>query len=331
MSLNFGIIGAGLIGNKRAAAIRTLGASLGGVCDIATDRAEKLAQTYGTKAYGSRRELMADPNIQAIIVATTNDVAPACISEALRAGKHVLVEKPAGRNPAEIARWVEESETVRNICRVGFNHRFHPGLQKAKALLSSGAVGDLMYIRARYGHGGRIGYDKEWRANPELGGGGELLDQGVHLIDLCRWLGGEFQLKFGYASTFFWNMPVEDNGFFLLQSPDEKRCAWLSASCSEWKNLFDFEIFGKTGKLQVAGLGRSYGVETLNFFKMKPEMGPPDLETFSYPGEDESWNLEMAAFLAEIQGKTTDLGRPRDALRSVEIVYDVYRQSGIQY
>jgi predicted dehydrogenase len=195
-------------------------------------------------------------------------------------------------------------------------------------MLAAGAVGPLLYIRARYGHGARPGYDREWRAHPDISGGGELLDQGVHLVDLCRWLGGEFDLEWGTMRTFFWDMPVEDNGFLMLRSPDGVRQAFLHASCTEWKNLFDFEIFGRDGKLQIWGLGRSYGVEELRYFRMKPEMGPPEVEVTTFPGEDVSWHAEFDAFLGAIEGRPTDIARIDDAQRAVEIVYEVYRRSG---
>src|SRR5262249_8046796 len=140
---------------------------------------------------------------------------------------------------------------------VGFNHRFHPAIKQAKKLLDENAIGPLMYIRARYGHGGRVGYDREWRASKAGWGGGGMLGSGVHLIDLCRWMGGEFKLDTGRIFTFFWDMPVEDNGFLILKSESGDKAALLHASCTEWKNVFEFELFGKTGKLQVLGLGRS--------------------------------------------------------------------------
>src|SRR5947209_5291111 len=133
-----------------------------------------------------------------------------------------------------------------------------------------------MYLRARYGHGGRVGYDREWRADPLIAGGGELIDQGVHLIDLSRWyLGAEFARVEGQVSTFFWKMPVDDNAFLTLTT-EEGRIAHLHASCTEWKNLFSFEIYARDAKLHLEGLGGSYGVERLSFYRMRPEMGPPD-------------------------------------------------------
>ena len=185
----------------------------------------------------------------------------------------------------------------------------------------------MMFVRGRYGQGGRIGYEKEWRADAKLSGGGELIDQGVHLIDLAGIFLGEFTKVEGHATTYFWKMPVEDNGFLLLRSPDGLRSAFLHASCTEWKNLFDFEIFGKTGKLQICGLGRSYGTEELRYYHMKPEMGPPELQTWSYPGDDTSWASEFEAFVKEMTGQKTDIATAADALRTVELVDQVYEQS----
>src|SRR6185295_2401631 len=159
--------------------------------------------------------------------------------------------------------------------QVGFNHRFHPALQKAREIVDTGALGPLMFIRGRYGHGGRTGYDREWRADPAISGGGELIDQGVHLIDLARWFLGEFPVVEGHAGTYFWDMAVDDNAFLSLRTK-ANQTAWLQASCTEWKNMFSFEIYGRDGKLQVDGLGGSYGVERLSYYKMLPKMGPPE-------------------------------------------------------
>ena len=116
-----------------------------------------------------------------------------------------------------------------------------------RELVDAGAIGELKFVREPYGHGGRIGYDREWRADPKLTGGGELIDQGSHLIDLARWFLGDFATVQGFADTFFWNMPVDDNGFMLLRTADRR--AGFSCSCTEWKNTFSFEIYGRWVKL----------------------------------------------------------------------------------
>jgi predicted dehydrogenase len=180
-----------------------------------------------------------------------------------------------------------------------------------------------MYIRGRYGHGGRIGYDKEWRAVPALSGGGELIDQGVHLIDLSRWFLGDFSEVQGFAPTCYWDMPVEDNGFMLLRTP-RQQVAFLHASWSEWKNLFSFEIFGKVGKIDISGLGGSYGLERLTFYRMLPEMGPPETRLWEYPEKDASWEAEFREFLEDIRLGRSPSASLEDARAALDVVGRLY-------
>jgi predicted dehydrogenase len=327
--LSVGLIGAGLVGKKRAENLS--GAKLVAVTDPLKERAAAIAGPANAEVLADWQTLVKRDPLDVVIVSTPHDLLTPCAVAALEAGKHVLVEKPAGRNPEELRKLVDAAGRSKKILRVGFNHRFHPGFQRAKEIMNAGGIGPLMYIRARYGHGGRLGYEKEWRADPKVSGGGELLDQGVHLIDLCRWLGGEWDLAWGKAKTFFWPMEVEDNGFLFLESHDRSRTALLQASCTEWKNLFDFEIFGKTGKLQICGLGRSYGTEELRYYRMKPEMGPPDTQIWSFPGDDTSWAAEFEAFVKEITGQKTDIATAADALRTVELVSQIYDQSALAF
>jgi predicted dehydrogenase len=239
----------------------------------------------------------------------------------------VLVEKPAARAPRELHGLADAARAAGVIVKVGFNHRFHPGLRRARQLFDEGALGPLMYVRARYGHGGRVGYEREWRARPELSGGGELIDQGVHLIDLARGFAGEFVDVSGHVGTFFWDMPVEDNGFLLLKNA-QGAVAFLHASCTEWKNLFCFEVFGRDGKLQVDGLGGSYGVERLTFYRMQPEMGPPETAAWEYPGEDRSWHDEYEHLLACLDGRERLQGSLDDAQAALEVVERAYALPG---
>ncbi|NMC05889.1 MAG: gfo/Idh/MocA family oxidoreductase, partial [Candidatus Lokiarchaeota archaeon] len=182
-----------------------------------------------------------------------------------------------------------------------------------------------MFIRARYGHGGRIGYDREWRASKDVAGGGELIDQGVHVIDLIRHVTGEeFNAAIGFVETMFWNMEVEDNAFVTLKN-NKNQVAQFHVSCTSWKNTFSFEIFCKTGQISINGLGRSYGIETLTFYKMRPEMGVPDTFTFSWEdGVDRSWEREFLDLFDAIETGRKPNGDVTDALASVKIVHDIY-------
>jgi predicted dehydrogenase len=240
----------------------------------------------------------------------------------------VLVEKPVGRTPREVRPIAEAAKTARVIVKTGFNHRFHPAIARAKAFVDESAIGALFFVRGRYGHGGRLGYEKEWRFDRVVSGGGELIDQGSHLIDLSRWFLGDLSLAFGVAPTYFWQGKVDDNCFLALQG-QQGRLAWLHASWTEWKNIFSFEIMGKTGKLTIDGLGGSYGVERLTFHRMLPEMGPPETTIFEYPFPDQSFSDEFANFIAAIEGRASIIGNLDDAIANLEIVQSVYDRTRI--
>lgn len=325
MQLRTAIIGCGRIGNRRAAALGEC--PLVAVADSCRERAEQLAARFpGCEATDDWRAIVVRPDVDLVIVSATNDLlAPATLA-AVRAGKHVLVEKPAARNAAELEPVVAAAREARVVVKAGFNHRFHPALQQARKLFDAGEIGEMMFVRGRYGHGGRLGMEKEWRGNPAISGGGEMLDQGVHLIDLSRWFLGEFTEVAGCVTTCFWDWPVEDNGFAMLRTAGGQ-IAWLHASCTEWKNLFSLEIYGKQGKLHIEGLGGSYGVERLSFYRMLPCMGPPETTVHEYPGPDASWETEFQHLLECIESGRRPSGDLEDALAALRVVDRLYRQS----
>jgi predicted dehydrogenase len=318
------IVGCGLIGQKRAHALP--GGQLVACSDLNRERAQALASsTAGATASDDWRAVVRQPGVDVVIVATTNDALASIAIEALGAGKHVLVEKPAARSVDELDRVADAAVRANRLVRVGFNHRYHPALQKARELVDAGVLGDMMFVRGRYGHGGRPGYDREWRADPQIAGGGELIDQGVHLIDLARWFLGDFTRVTGFAPTYFWKMAVDDNAFMLLRTAND-RAAFLHVSCTEWKNLFSLEIYGTRAKLQIDGLGGSYGVERLTLYKMLPEMGPPETTSWEYPGGDRSWELEFVEFVDDIRLGRAPAAGLADARAALAVVEEVYRQ-----
>jgi predicted dehydrogenase len=323
------ILGCGMIGQKRSKALG--GAKLVVCADVNEKRASSLATAYpGSDATTEWRAAVCRDDVDIVIVATTNNALVETSLRAVEAGKHVLVEKPAARNVAELDLLMAAAKKNRVQVRVGLNHRYHPALLRARELVDSDELGELMFVRGRYGHGGRKGYDREWRSNPMLSGGGELIDQGVHMIDLSRWFLGDFTEIQGFAHTYFWDMPVDDNGFMLLKTA-RKQTAFLHVSCTEWKNLFSLEIYGRNGKLHIEGLGGSYGIEKLSFYKMLPEMGPPDTVVWEYPRGDNSWALEFAEFLEDIRLNRTPSANLSDARAALCVVEKIYKDSGYDY
>ncbi len=334
--MRLAIIGSGGIGEKRLGSIDQSDQVIA-CSDLVLERAERLAAIASKRPGANKVLASADWNavvsrddIDAVIVATTHNALPQVALAAVKHGKHVLLEKPGATSSAALETVLAASRDHRTNVRVGFNHRFHPALRKAKELVDAGSIGPLMFIRARYGHGGRLGYDREWRAKPEMSGGGELIDQGMHLIDLAQWFLGTFAQVDGLAKTFYWDMPVDDNGFLILKTADE-RVAFLHASCTEWKNTFSFEIYGRDGKLDINGLGRSYGLERLAFYRMLPEMGPPETTIWEYPGEDDSWKREWAAFKQDCAGKTFENSTCRSAIDALTVVEKIYQKSGYEF
>jgi predicted dehydrogenase len=324
--MNVGIVGCGLIGQKRAQALA--GAKLTACADVSFDRAQSLAARHpGAVAFADWRKVVALPEVQIVVVATPHDQLPSVTLGAVKAGKHVLVEKPAARNAEELDAVIAAAKTAGVKVRVGFNHRYHPSFIRMRQIVAAGEAGELMFVRARYGHGGRVGYDKEWRAAKAISGGGELIDQGMHLIDLARLFLGEFPHAQGSVPTAFWNMPVEDNAFLLLETA-KRQVAFLHASWTEWRNIFSFELYGRTAKLEVTGLGGSYGDERLAFYKMLPSMGPPETTIWDYRGADNSWGVEFREFLDDIRLGREPAAGLVDARACLDIVARIYREQG---
>lgn len=320
--MNVALIGCGLIGQKRLNNLPP--GSVTVACDLNLERARRLAaQSPGCIATDSVEQAVTAPNVDVVMVATLNSTLAPIAMQAVQAGKHVLVEKPAGIRVAELEELQSLAAQRGVLVRVGYNHRYHPACLKALEIFRSGALGPMMFVRGRYGQGGRVGYEKEWRADPKLSGGGELIDQGVHLIDLAGIFLGEFTTVEGHVATYFWNMPVDDNAFLSLRNATGNT-AWLHVSCSEWKNLFSLEIYGRDGKLHWEGLGGSYGVERLTYYQMLPQMGPPDTTIWEYPRGDESWKMEMAEFFEDIRRQRVPVPGLKEAIAALRVVERIY-------
>lgn len=325
--MNIAIIGAGLIGGKRATALTDFPEdTLRVVCDVDRDRAEKLAHAHACEAVGDWRAVVARPDIDVVINAAINSVLEPITIAALQAGKHVLCEKPLGRDSAEAERMNAGADAHGRILKTGFNHRFHPALLRTRELLGEGTIGNILIMRARYGHGSRPGMENEWRSSKELCGGGELLDQGVHVIDLIRAFGGEIADVYAQVETKFWDIAVEDNAFAILGLRGGATCQF-HVSWTNWRNVFSFEIFGTRGYIAINGLGGSYGPETLEIGIRRPEGGRPDIEVTEFPPEDDSWREEWREFRSAVAEQRVPLGSGRDGLMANRIIEALYTSS----
>lgn len=324
--MNIAIVGAGLIGNKRSHFLPPE-VKLVMVCDTDKERASLLANQFGAKISGNWREVVSDPQVDAVIISTTNNILSTIAQKAIGHGKHVLIEKPGSRDLKDLKKIYIAWEKKPVVVMFGYNHRFHPSIIKAKELVDSKEFGPVLFIRARYGHGARIGYENEWRFVPKISGGGELLDQGSHLIDLTNFFVGPMTDAQGVIKSLFWPAKLEDSAFLIL-SNNLNQIAHLSATCVEWKNIFVFEIMLKTAKLQINGLGRSYGPEILTIYKMKPEMGPPEVIEYDLTEtEDLSWQRETEEFFNRIKAKNYSGKGIEDARYVLSTIDTIYKQN----
>ena len=316
------------------------------IADPDHERAKELAREVGARAVADWGDVVSADDVDAVVVATPHRFLTTVAAAALRAGKHLFCEKPMARTAAEAQELLQGAGRLQGpsdgfprahgpVALVGYTLRHHPAVQLGWKWMREGRIGEPMYLRGRYGHGGRPGYEREWRMDPEMGGGGELLDQGVHLIDLSRAFLGDFSEAVGLTGSFFWGAPksqAEDNAFLLLRTR-QKKTASLHASWTQWKNLFSFEVFGTEGSITVEGLGGSYGPERLIFVRRR-DGKLPEVQEVAFPAEASgvgAWNHEWDSFvtaaLPDDSDKAQDALPPAtlaDGHRVLQIVGKIY-------
>jgi len=297
--INLAIIGAGLIGQKRAHNLPP-DVRLKVVCNRSLEKGKQMAREHHAMFEPEWKNVVSNPEIDAVLIATTHEWLVPMSIEAIKNGKHVFVEKPGARNLEEFDTLIDAHKKNPVSLSVGYNHRYHPTMLKAKKLIDSGRYGPVLFARMKYGHGGRLGYEKEWRFQKELSGGGLLMDLGPHLIDLTNYFVGQLDEVTGYVGNVYWNTPLEDIAFFTLKNK-KNQFSHISVTCVEWKNLFCIELMLEKAKIQNDGMGRSYGKEQVTLYTMKPEMGPPDIQIFDFPEEDTSWRYENELFFDKIR------------------------------
>jgi predicted dehydrogenase len=325
--LSVGIVGCGAIGRRRAEeAARHPRTRVAFVHDVNVEAATAVAGLHGAEVSGHWRDLIAS-DVDLVCVATPNGFLAEITCAALAAGKHVLLEKPMGRSIEEARTIAAESARAGRHVKVGFNHRYHPAIAAAHTELCAGTIGSAINARVRYGHGGRPGYENEWRGDPLLSGGGELTDQGVHVADLLHWFIGVPREVYAVTQMAVWPLgALEDNAFGILRY-DDGCVASFHTSWTQWKNLFSLEVFGNRGSLVVEGLGRSYGEETLTIERRNDAGGPPRTERAVFAGPDTSWRDEWADFVAGILEGRRYHGDVEDGIVAMETLAALYRSA----
>lgn len=278
-------------------------------------------------------EKLFERNIDIIFVCTPNIYSPEICIKSMNRGIHVFCEKPPGRNMEDVGRIIKaENNQVKLM--FGFNHRFHPGIIKAKVVVDSGRLGKIINIRGLYGKSGGKNYRDSWRNKKEIAGGGILLDQGIHVLDLFRYFCGDFEYVKSFINNSFWKFDVEDNAYVILKNKKGQN-AFFHSSATMWNHTFKIEITLEEGYIIVDGLlskTGSYGRERLVIGKRQFEdeasaIGNPE-EEVTYFDRDLSWNLEVEEFIKCIdQDKKVTISSSEDALKVMEIIEKAYRNA----
>lgn len=323
--LRVGIVGLGKMGRVRAGTIRSHpGAVLVSGADPHPPK-EGFEDIRVFSDYGS----VICSDVDAVFVCTPNRITPDVVVAALEAGKHVFCEKPPGQCVADVERILEaERRHPGRVLKFGFNHRYHFGIMEAKKIVDSGEYGRILWLRGVYGKAEVSSLPGEWRRDPEIAGGGILLDQGIHMLDLFRHFCGEFSEIKSMCSMSYWDVPLEDNAFVLLRN-ETGQIAMMHSSFTQWKHRFCLEIFLEDGYVIVDGMpswSRSYRDEwIIQAHKQKGYAvgNPPEQHTFC--NTDPSWDLELAEFVDCVRsGRPVRHGTSKDAYETMRLVFGIY-------
>ncbi len=324
--LRVGFAGYGVVGKRRREIIdRRDDMRAAAVSDVTLGGDGKFDD--GTRYYADFRRL-ADEDLDILFVCLPNDIAPEATIMGLESGFHVFCEKPPGRDLADVAR-VMACESRHPGCKLkyGFNHRYHDSVRDALDLIVSGEFGRMVNLRGVYGKSMLISFGQTtWRTQRELSGGGILLDQGIHMVDLMRLFAGEFTDIHSFVRNDYWNQDVEDNAYALMRTADGV-IGMLHSSATQWRHRFNLEITMERGSLTLSGIlsgSKSYGAEMLTVAWAGDDNGDPPEKTTRY-NADNSWREEIEDFVDAILGdQPITVGSSKDAFQTMELVYRIY-------
>lgn len=323
--LRVGIAGFGIVGRRRRhfidlhPSLRTVA-----VCDQAFGAETRID---GLRCFPTFEALLDEP-LDVLFVALPNYVSAAVTMAGLERGLHVFCEKPPARTPAEVRQVMAvEARTPGVVLKYGFNHRYHDSVLDALRMVRSGELGPIVNMRGVYGKSKILSYESGWRAERRYAGGGILLDQGIHMLDLMRLFCGEFVDFKSFVSRDYWQHDVEDNAFVLMKDATG-RVAMLHSSATQWQHRFSLDIACREGFLELSGIltgSQSYGEERLIVGRRAESMKGADRQSITKYLDDGSWAREIAEFAAAItDGSPIEHGRSSDALATMELVFRIY-------
>jgi predicted dehydrogenase len=328
--IKVGIAGFGKIGQLRSKILLERNdVEIVGVYDVVKPKKKHSGIFYDS--YDS----LINSGLDAVFICAYNTVLAEYTAKALNFGIHVFCEKPPAMKLEDLDKVFEALKNSGKVLKYGFNHRYHYSVIEAKKIIDSGKMGKLLWFRGAYGKAGSIDYNKNWRNYKKYSGGGILIDQGIHMLDLMRYFSGEkFNKVNSYITTAYWNINVEDNAFILMQSKNNV-IASMHSSATQWRHKFLLEMCFEEGYLNLDGIlsgTRSYAPESLIIGRREFEdvtfaMGKPKETIVSFEN-DHSWELEIQEFIDAVNGKgEIKQGTLQDAYETLSLVEEVYNQN----
>ena len=341
MKKKVGIIGLGLMGQKRANSLKNK-SILTAVCDVSLKKFNYFIKKINIQDIEKKKisfctnwkKLIDEYNLDVIIISTFHKDLVEIMKYAYKKKKHILVEKPASNSFKKLKNFIQFTKhKLSSVIHVGYDHRFLDSIEFAKKLILKNQIGSLMFMKINYGHGARKGYANEWRFNPSISGGGQLIDQGSHAIDLSIFFLGNLKKIKSVVKSYFWKKKVDDNNFLILEF-EKQLVSLIHTSCTEWKNTFNLELYGKTGKIKIFGKGGSYGDEKLVLYKMdKKKFGLPKIKEWIFDNniKNKSFDKEYVHFLNLIKNKNYNKTSLVSALKVLNGVKKIYMQNNYDY
>jgi predicted dehydrogenase len=327
MNLKLGIIGYGRMGRIRHQAVDEVGNA-----QVIAISEPSVGADFNTIPNLTHEEIIQHPDIDAIVICTPNFLNKELTIRSLKAGKHVFCEKPPCFTADDMCQIIEAEAQSGKKLMYGFNHRHHDSIIRMKEIVDSNEFGRVLWMRGRYGKSVTADYFNEWRAKKELAGGGIVIDQGIHMLDLFLYLGGNFDTVKAEVSNLYWNLEVEDNAFIILKNKDNGMVANLHSTMTQWRHLFSLEIFMEKGYMVLNGLitsSMSYGEEVLSIAKNRstaPAATWKDEVKTQYLNNN-SWRYEMGHFLDAVNNDNpVTIGNSSDALKLMTIIDKIYEQ-----
>lgn len=326
--LKVGIAGYGVVGKRRRACVdNNTHTRLVAVCDRTFEGEGVFAD--GVRYFANYTQLL-NENLDVLIVCLTNDIAAEVTIAGLERGLHVFCEKPPGRDVEDIGRVIRcERNHPKLKLMYGFNHRYHESVQDALRLIRSGDLGQIINLRGVYGKSKLITFNQpDWRTKRAIAGGGVLLDQGIHMVDLMRLFAGEFVEVHSFISNNHWGYDVEDNAYALMRTGDGI-VGMLNSSATQWRHRFNLDINLERGSIILGGIlsgSKSYGAETLRVVTVDhgKDNGDPKEQVTQY-NRDPSWEEEINRFAeCVLTDQPIESGSSLDALNTMKLVYKIY-------